>query len=152
MAGGVNKRLQKEYNKFTKEPPEWAKVSIPNESNMLQWKATMTGPEGTPYENGIFVLDIKIPQEYPFKPPDITFVTKVFHPNIDPEKGLFCETVLRERWSPQLTIHDVLVTLRNLLSDPNLDSPLNSKAGQEYRSSKAKFEKTAREWTKKYAK
>eukprot|EP00009_Paramoeba_aestuarina_P000103 CAMPEP_0201509608 /NCGR_PEP_ID=MMETSP0161_2-20130828/2616_1 /ASSEMBLY_ACC=CAM_ASM_000251 /TAXON_ID=180227 /ORGANISM="Neoparamoeba aestuarina, Strain SoJaBio B1-5/56/2" /LENGTH=150 /DNA_ID=CAMNT_0047904615 /DNA_START=43 /DNA_END=495 /DNA_ORIENTATION=- len=148
----VNRRLNKEYKSFQDNPIDWAKVSIPDESNMLKWKATIMGPEGTPYEGGVFTLDITIPQEYPFKSPEILFVTQVYHPNINPENGQFCAEVLRARWSPQLTIQNVLTTLRNLLSDPNLDSPLNAKAGNDLRSNKAKFEKTAKEWTKKYAK
>ena len=71
----MNKRLNKEYNNLQKEPPAWAKVTIPDESNMLKWKATMTGPENTPYEKGLFTLDITIPQEYPFKPPEVPLLS-----------------------------------------------------------------------------
>ena len=148
----ANRRLNAEYKKWTEEKVDWGTVNIPDEGNVLKWKATITGPEGTPYEGGVFTLDITIPSEYPFKAPEIIFDTKVYHPNINPENGQFCAEVLRARWSPQLTIRNVLETLRNLLSDPNLDSPLNAQAGNDLKNNKAKFEKTAKEWTKKYAK
>ena len=149
----VNRRLNKEYKAFQDSPLDWAKVSIPDESNMLKWKATITGlrelpmravfslsispsPKNTPsnplrfdfffffffFFSSLFSLPLSFSNPFPFSFQKILFVTQVYHPNINPENGQFCAEVLRARWSPQLTIQNVLITLRNLLSDPNLGS------------------------------
>ena len=67
----ANRRLNAEYKKWSEEKVDWGTVNIPDEGNVLKWKATITGPEGTPYEGGVFTLDITIPSEYPFKAPEV---------------------------------------------------------------------------------
>jgi len=62
--------------------------------------------ENSPYEKGVFTIDLAIPPEYPFKPPKATFVTKTYHPNILGKDGSICQQVLGDNWSPQLKIHE----------------------------------------------
>ena len=51
---------------------------------------TIIGSEGTPYEGGVFDIDIVIPQQYPFEPPKMKFITKIWHPNISSQTGAIC--------------------------------------------------------------
>lgn len=53
-----------------------------------------------PYNKGAFKIDINFPLDYPFKPPKITFKTKIYHPNVD-EKGQVCLPIIQpENWKP----------------------------------------------------
>ena len=110
----------------------------------------MYGPEGTPYEGGIFNLDIFFPTEYPWKPPMVNFVTKVYHPNIN-SSGSICLDILKTKWSPALTITKVLLSICSLLNEPNPDDPLVPDIANEYKDNRTKFIDTAKSWTTAYA-
>ncbi|KAL2887585.1 Ubiquitin-conjugating enzyme E2-16 kDa [Ceratocystis lukuohia] len=69
----------------------------------FHWQATIMGPTDSPYADGVFFLDIHFPTDYPFKPPKVSFSTKIYHPNIN-SSGSICLDILRDQWSPALTI------------------------------------------------
>jgi ubiquitin-conjugating enzyme E2 D/E len=117
---------------------------------MFTWQATIMGPGESPYQGGVFFLQIKFPTDYPFKPPRIQFNTKIYHPNINSNGGI-CLDILKDQWSPALTISKVLLSICSLLTDPNPNDPLVPEIAQLYKTNKAEYEKTAREWTRKYA-
>ncbi|KAN0041551.1 hypothetical protein ACTFIV_004093 [Dictyostelium citrinum] len=146
----AQKRLQKEFNDMLKTPPSWCSAHLVDD-NFQKWKATVQGPEGSPFEKGVFSMDIDIPADYPFKPPTLKFTTKIYHPNIKTSDGSICAEVF-STWSPQLKILDVLTTIRSILTDPNPDNPLENEIAQQFKTDRNAFNKTAKEWTKKYAK
>ena len=108
------------------------------------------GPEDSPYAGGVFFLSIHFPTDYPFKPPKCTFNTRVYHPNIN-SNGSICVDILKDQWSPALTISKVLLSISTLLTDANPDDPLVPEIAQLYKTDRAKYEATSREWTRKYA-
>ncbi|CAO2623236.1 Ubiquitin-conjugating enzyme E2 D2 [Lemmus lemmus] len=108
------------------------------------------GPEDSPYQGGVFFLVINFPSDYPFKPPKITFTTRIYHPNIN-RKGNICLDILGSEWSPALTISQVLLSVGTLLCNPNLDDPLVPEIAQVYLKDKTKYDRLAREWTEKFA-
>lgn len=138
------KRLQKELGAITMKPPANCSAGTVDD-NMNHWKATIFGPEGSPYAGGIFELDITFPREYPFKSPNVKFLTQLFHPNV--KNGSICLDILKSQWSPALTMDKVLLSVCSLLTDPNPDDPLDSEAGSLYKNDREKFNQKAREMT-----
>lgn len=52
-------------------------------------KGTIAGPPDTPYAGGTFIIDIQIPDNYPFKSPTMRFDTKIWHPNVSSQTVSF---------------------------------------------------------------
>ncbi|KAJ5970514.1 Peroxin 4 [Penicillium vulpinum] len=96
-----------------------------DDDDLLRWEAVLKGPNGSPYEGGLWHLNIKIPPTYPYAPPTIHFTTKIVHPNIDFDTGEICLSLLKDQWSPARTLQTTLAAIQWLLTDPNPDSPLN---------------------------
>lgn len=126
-------------------------VSLPDEANALHWKATIKGPVGTPYEGGIFRIDIQLPNDYPFVPPKMKYDTKIWHPNISSETGTICLDILKNEWSPALTIRTALLSLQALMSAPEPDDPQDAVVASQYKKSYDEFKSTAKYWTETYA-
>jgi ubiquitin-conjugating enzyme E2 D/E len=143
------KRIQKELQDMARDPPASCSAG-PVGDDLYHWTATIMGPEGSPYAGGVFFLDIHFPADYPFKPPKVQFTTKVYHPNIN-KNGSICLDILKEQWSPALTISRVLLSISSLLTDPNPDDPLVPEIAHQYKTNRSSFEATARDWTAKFA-
>ena len=146
------KRIEKELKYFDGEDCEEGYTAGPDDkSDMYHWTATFRGPEKTPYEGGTFTLEIEFPEDYPFRPPKVTSKTKVYHPNIKRSDGFITIGILKDEWSPELKLIDILKAIQTLLKFPNLDHILEREIFTQYIENKEEFEKTAREWTEKYA-
>ena len=144
------KRIQKELTEFNKEEPEGFTAGPVEDSDMFKWEASLTGPENSPYEGGTFQLTIEFPKDFPFKPPKVEFITKVYHPNVK-STGTICLDILKDAWSPDISVSKILLAIQNLLINPNIDHPLEAEIAKQYTEDKAKYEATAKEWTEKYA-
>lgn len=143
------KRISMELKEIKKDPPSNCSAG-PTDDDLFHWTATIMGPNDSPYAGGVFYLDIYFPSEYPFKAPKINFQTKIYHPNIN-STGAICLDILKENWSPALTISKVLISICSLLTDPNPDDPLVPAIADIYRRDKSIYEAEARAWTLDYA-
>ncbi len=146
----AHKRLQNELSEITRDPPEGCSAGVVDD-NIFHWIGTIIGPVGSPYEGGLFQIDMKFPSDYPFKPPRTFFVTKIFHPNIAHSNGEICLDILKEQWSPALMVSRLLLSLTLLLADPNPNDPLEPNTAYIYKHNRSLFDATARRWTNKYA-
>ena len=142
-------RLLKEIEDLNQDPPENITAGPINEDDIYHWEATIDGPDDTDYNEGIFIVDIQIPKEYPFKPPICRFKTKIFHPNINQNTGEICINILdMDNWNPSLTISNILMSIMVLLYSPNFDSPLNDEAKKLYyqSDSHSEYKEMVRKW------
>ncbi len=143
------RRIQKELNEMNLTPPTNCSAG-PVADDLFKWKATIMGPEGSPYHGGIFFLNIEFPADYPFKPPRLVFETPIYHCNIN-SNGSICLDILKDQWSPALTISKVLLSICSLMDDANPNDPLVPSIADLLRSNKALHDENARIMTMKHA-
>jgi len=143
------RRIQKELKEITSDPPENVSAGAVDD-DIMHWEAILNGPLDSPYENGIFHLDIEFTNYYPFKAPKVSFTTKIYHPNIS-SSGEICLDILKDKWTPALTITKLLLSICSLLTDPNPNDPLDHISASMYKKNIEEYNSIAREWTLKYA-
>uniref|UniRef100_A0A3P8SD90 UBC core domain-containing protein n=1 Tax=Amphiprion percula TaxID=161767 RepID=A0A3P8SD90_AMPPE len=126
------KRIQKELAEITLDPPPNCSAG-PKGDNIYEWRSTILGPP-----------------DYPFKPPKVTFRTRIYHCNIN-SQGVICLDILKDNWSPALTISKVLLSICSLLTDCNPADPLVGSIATQYLTNRAEHDRIAKQWTKRYA-
>ena len=149
MSTPARRRLMRDFKRMQTDPPEGVN-GAPCDNDIMKWHAVIFGPDDTAWEDGTFKLSVEFTEEYPDKAPTVKFITKMFHPNIYAD-GSICLDILKEQWSPALTIAKVLLSICSLLTDPNPDDPLVPEIAHVYKTDKPRYEELAREWTRKYS-
>ncbi|KAH9770146.1 ubiquitin-conjugating enzyme E2 27 [Citrus sinensis] len=139
-------RVQKELQECSKDIEASGIKVTPVSDNLVHLTGIIPGPVGTPYEGGTFRLDITLPDGYPFEPPKMHFVTKVC------QSGAICLDILKDQWSPALTLKTALLSVQALLSAPAPDDPQDAVVAQQYLKDHQTFLSTARYWTESFAK
>ena len=119
--------------------------------NFLDLRAEIIGPPDTPYERGKFILQLKVPESFPFKPIGVKFLTKVWHPNVSSVTGAICLNILKEDWVPCISLRIVLISLQALLSAAEPDNPQDAVVAKQYTENQEIFKLTAEHWTRVYA-
>ncbi|XP_006159202.1 ubiquitin-conjugating enzyme E2 T [Tupaia chinensis] len=146
-------RLKRELHMLATEPPPGI-TCWQEKDQMDDLRAQILGGTNTPYEKGVFKLEVIVPERYPFEPPQIRFLTPIYHPNID-SAGRICLDILKlppkGAWRPSLNIATVLTSIQLLMAEPNPDDPLMADISSEFKYNKPVFLKNARQWTEKHA-
>jgi ubiquitin-conjugating enzyme E2 R len=127
------------------DPLEGIRSKLVNDENLFEWEVALFGPPDTLYQGGYFKAQMKFPVDYPYSPPSIRFLTKVWHPNVY-ENGDLCISILHppvddpqsgelpcERWNPTQNVRTILLSVVSLLNEPNTYSPANVDASVMYR-------------------
>ena len=146
-------RLKKELERLRRDPPHGV-TCWPKGDRVDCLQAQLLGAQGTPYEGGVFSLDIKIPDRYPFLPPQVQFTTPIYHPNVD-SAGRICLDVLKSQpqgsWRPAHNLSTVLTSIQLLLAEPNPDDGLMVDISHEYKHNRPQFLEKAKMWVEKHA-
>lgn len=142
MSSFALKRITKELENIKKEEIEG--FTITDSDNIWIWKGILKGPIDSPYEKGVFPIQITFNEEYPVKPPSLKFLKVPYHPNIYRD-GKICIDILEiGSWVPSQNIRTIIISIRSLFMDPNPDSPANSDAAKLFKSSKELFYETVK--------
>lgn len=149
MAGELPRRIIKETCRLQTERIDGI-TACPAEENARHFRITIDGPKDSPYANGVFNLELFLPEEYPMAAPKVRMLTKIYHPNID-KLGRICLDILKDKWSPALQIRTVLLSIQALLSAPNPLDPLANDVAEHWKDNEAGALEKAREWVRKYA-
>ncbi|XP_026333301.1 ubiquitin-conjugating enzyme E2-22 kDa isoform X2 [Hyposmocoma kahamanoa] len=152
MANIAAKRIKREFKEVVKseEAGGAIKLELVNDS-FTELQGEIAGPPDTPYEGGTFLLEIKVPETYPFNPPKIRFMTKIWHPNVSSVTGAICLDILKDQWAAALTLRTVLLSIQALLSAAEPNDPQDAVVAKQYRENPQLFNLTARHWTNVYA-
>ena len=107
------------------------------------------GPEETPYAGGVWKIQVRLPEQYPFKPPKIRFLNFIYHPNID---VVVCLDVIEEAWTEKYNLSMIFdYFLPQLLTEPNPNDALRWEAASLYFDSPEEYKKKVLEYVRKYA-
>ncbi|KAL3138484.1 hypothetical protein ABBQ32_006274 [Trebouxia sp. C0010 RCD-2024] len=143
-------RIQKELKEIDRDKASGVTVEV-SDGNLQKLTGFVEGPKDTAYEGGYFVVDIVLDNQYPFVPPKMRFVTKVWHPNVSSANGAICLDILKDQWSPALTLKTALLSLQALLSSPEPADPQDAVVAKQYMRQNKDFQRQAKEWTQTYA-
>jgi ubiquitin-conjugating enzyme (huntingtin interacting protein 2) len=94
---GTFGRIQKELKEIEHDKASGVTAEVVSD-NLLQLIGCVPGPKDTPYEGGVFKVDIQLDAQYPFAPPKMKFMTRVWHPNVSSQSGAIC--LGGQQWLP----------------------------------------------------
>ncbi|KAH3686183.1 hypothetical protein WICPIJ_002838 [Wickerhamomyces pijperi] len=114
------KRIIKESERLISDPVPGI-TAVPHEDNLRYFDVTIQGPDQSPYEGGVFELELYLPDDYP------------------------------NHWSPALQIRTILLSVQALLAAPNPNDPLANDVAEEWLQNETAAIETAKQWTSLHA-
>lgn len=137
------RRIKREIQLCQDWKGDGVRVEVQDDSDLTNLTGVILGPTATPYEGGIFKLSISLPETYPFHPPKVTFISRVYHPNISSKTGCICLDILKDAWTPVYTLKTTLISIQSLLFDAVPDDPQDAEVARHYKSDRKGFNETA---------
>ena len=152
--------LSKELERLQNAEEIGASVGLIDDDDLFNWSIIFEGPQDTLYESGFFKAVLKFPSDYPNNPPEMKFVTEMWHPNIYPD-GKVCISILHppgedehneqesadERWRPILGVESIIISVISMLNDPNIESPANLDASVQFKDDLPAYKKKVKKLT-----
>ena len=150
--------LKKQLRDLMKINDLGVSVGLIDDNDFYKWSVVFTGPEDTIFEGGYFKAILTFPQDFPQNPPEMKFITEMWHPNIYKD-GKVCISILHspgvdqfneqekadERWRPSLGVEQIIVSVISMLNDPNCDSPANIDASIMFKNKPEEYKKKVRQ-------
>eukprot|EP00922_Rhytidocystis_sp_ex-Travisia-forbesii_P029175 GHVS01042727.1.p1 GENE.GHVS01042727.1~~GHVS01042727.1.p1 ORF type:complete len:163 (-),score=23.46 GHVS01042727.1:188-676(-) len=137
MSTHARRRIISDIMRLSSDPPHGV-AAAPFDNNIMFFHAVIAGPEETLWETASFHMLIHFSEEYPSEPPDVRFLSRMFHPNIYID-GKICLDILQNQWSAMYDISAVLTSIQSLLNDPNPNSPANPEAARIFTEDKTAY-------------
>lgn len=150
MTARFLKRITQELREALKLNTCNISYGLVDPDDLYNLEACIIGAENTPYYGGVFKLRIQLPPEYPFKPPNVNFITRIFHSNVSND-GNICLDLLKHNWSPIHTIENVLLSILLLMECHNPDDPLNTTASNLFKTNPREYFRQCQNFTRRYA-
>ena len=143
-------RINKELADLNRTPIAGVEVA-PTENDVMIWNIHIDGPEGTPFIGGRFTVNLDFTDNYPFKPPKIKFITKIYHPGVKTDTGEICTQAIEQNWVPTLNAKFVIEAILTVLKTPNAENAQEMSIASQWQSNRQAWEATAAEWVQQYA-
>lgn len=146
----MQNRILKELQDLSTNPLEGCFIELVGD-NLYKWRAIIKGPDSSPYAGGRFELAIELPQNYPFRPPDVKFKTKIYHTNVKSDDGTLCADVFQNSWAPTLNMRYVIESVISILANPAPEHALEIGIAAEMANNPSLYIANAQEWVRRYA-
>ena len=155
------KRISEEFKDLCRSPIANCGITVGlfNEEDISNWLVSFLGPKDTSYKGGLFYLSVNFPVEYPEKPPEVCFITPIYHVNVNPKAKTFeggdslghvyLSNLLL--WKKEYTMRGILTNIFNLLYLGNPDNCYDLQRSEEFRNNRNLYEQKAKIFTEKYA-
>ena len=154
-------RLKKEFTSLTSNPLSniGCTVSYKDKNDLFTWIIALFGPKDTSYRGGLFFLKAYFPDNYPSEPPEICFITPVYHVNINPraprsnggERLGYISISTLNCWKPEFTMRKAITDIFILFYSGNPECPYCLDRADEMLNNRKLFEEKVKYFTNKYA-
>jgi ubiquitin-conjugating enzyme E2 M len=141
-------RIQKDLTEITPDAFPGISVSMPD-PKVMQVFVVRVCPFSGLWASHNFDFKFTIPDDFPFDRPSVHCETRVWHPNIE-ETGAVCLNILRDNYTPVMSIGQLVTGLQFLVAEPHPNSPLNNEASSQFVKQPDDFKKKAQDYMKLY--